>query len=282
MANGSVKDLADRRTDVFWLDPGLIRERTGWNPREPGKDLDDHIRELADSIKAIGVQEPLTVCMEDGVPILTNGHCRLAAVILARADGSEVLRVPVRSEDRGVSEADRTLSLITRNAGKPLTMFEQAKVVKQLLLFGWTPEEVARKTGFSVSKLQNLLCLGEASPVVIEMVKAGEVSPSNAATTIRRDGQKGGEQKIVDAVEKAKKEGRKKAVASDIDPQPTTDLYMDGYHAGMVHALALMCAEEASQKFADRAREILFPKGINTLLVAREDLEILRCYWRGL
>jgi len=170
-----IKTLATRRSDLFWLTPEIITEEEGWNIRQPGQDLDDHIRSLCDSIKEIGVQEPLTIYMKGDIPVLTNGHCRLAAVRLAISEGADIKGVPVRVEERQVDDARRTLSLLTRNAGKPLSMIEQAIPVRRLLDYGWSDKEIAAKAGFSLSKVKDLIALCGADTEVKEMIDQGKV-----------------------------------------------------------------------------------------------------------
>lgn len=181
-----LKDLAVGTKDLYMLSPDIINEEPGWNARIDGPDLDAHIRQLADSIKEVGVQEPVTVYQKGDTIILTNGHCRLMAVRLAITEGADILSIPCRVEDRYSNDADRVLSLITRNSGKPLSPLEQSTVVKRLVAFGWTVSQIASKTGFSVSHVNDLLVLGGASAAVTEMVSNGQVSATAAVKTIRK------------------------------------------------------------------------------------------------
>jgi ParB family chromosome partitioning protein len=181
-----LKDIAEGTKDLYMLDPAKITEEPGWNARVDGPDLDTHIRQLADSIKEIGVQEPVTVYMKGDTVVLTNGHCRLMAVRLAMSEGAEIKSIPCRVEERYSNDADRVLSLITRNSGKPLSPLEQASVVKRLIQFGWVTSQIAAKTGFSVTHVNDLLVLGGAPTQVTNMVANGEVSAANAVKTIRK------------------------------------------------------------------------------------------------
>lgn len=213
-----LQDIAAGRKDLYMLDPLLIQEEPGWNVRLEGPDLDAHIRLLADSIKQIGVQEPLTVYMRDNTPVLTNGHCRLAAVKLAISEGAEIKAVPVRTEERYANEADRVLSLITRNSGKPLAALEQAEVVKRLMGFGWSEQEIVKKTGFSTTHLDNLMKLSAAPVAVTELVKNGKVSARLAMDTLRSDGDQAAET-LRTAVETAEQSGKSRATAKHL-PKP--------------------------------------------------------------
>ena len=76
----TLKKLATARSDIFQVDPDLINVKKGWNVRLKTRELDEHIDQLALSISQVGVQEPLSVIMEDHKIFLTNGHCRLKAI----------------------------------------------------------------------------------------------------------------------------------------------------------------------------------------------------------
>jgi len=272
-----IKSIADRK-DEFWINPLLLREEPGWNVRDDTPALREHIRELADSIKEVGVKQPLTVRMDGDVPIVTDGHCRLAAVNLALSEGAEIKRVPVRVEDRHATPAEHIFSMLVRNGGKPLTPHEMARPVRQLLDFGWTSKEICAKTGFSPSKLQDILALSSASPAVTEMIVKGEVSPTTAARAIRKHGAKDGEKRIEEAVEKAKDEGKTKASINDVIPKDSPSLisiYNDGFAAGVIHALAVLAAAGFPSKAHD-VRAILLPSGVNMSLAGVKDRMVLQ------
>jgi ParB-like chromosome segregation protein Spo0J len=223
-----IKDQAARRSDVFHLNPALIQEEPGWNVRTEGPDLDAHIRGLADSIKEIGVQEALTVYMRGDTPVLTNGHCRFMAVKLALSEGAEIVTVPVQVEARYSNEADRVLSLITRNSGKPLTQLEMAEVVKRLLRLGWPRPQIISRTGMSSTNYDNLLCLGAAPAAVAEMVKNNEVSATTAVKVIKQEGHTEGAETLKTAVAKAKGEGKTKATAQHLPKKESKQAVVPG------------------------------------------------------
>lgn len=217
-----LKDLALGTKDLFMLNPAIIQEEPGWNVRQPSAELEMHIRQLADSIKEIGVLEPVTVYLKDGSPVLTNGHCRLMAVRLAIAEGAEIKAIPARAEERYANDADRVLGMLTRNSGKPLTSLEQAEVVKRLLAFGWAEGEIAKKTGYSVTHIANLLRLAAAPAQITEMVRNGEVSARQAVKTIRKEGE-GAADVLGAALAKAREAGKSKATGKHVAPKRGTD-----------------------------------------------------------
>ncbi len=215
-----LKDIAEGVKDLYMLDPAIITEEPGWNARIEGPELDAHIRQLCDSIKENGVKEPLTVYMKDDVVILTNGHCRLAAVKLALSESAEIKSVPCRVEERYCNDADRVLSLITRNSGKPLSPLEQSSVVKRLLAFGWSISQIATKTGFSISHVNDLAVLCGADAVVTDLVAAGTVSATTAVKTVKKHGSKAPE-KLQEGVTVAKAAGSTRVTAKHLAEKPT-------------------------------------------------------------
>jgi ParB-like chromosome segregation protein Spo0J len=117
-----------------------------------------HIDELAQSIAMHGVITPLTVYWENGSAVLTDGECRLLATFRAiEVYSAPVHTVPVKIEPKGANEADRLLTQIIANSGKPFNAIENGAVYKRLLAFGWTMAQVAQRAGISVSKISDTL-----------------------------------------------------------------------------------------------------------------------------
>lgn len=183
----SLRQLSSCRQDLFMLNPDLISEEEGWNVRVECEDLDTHIRQLADSIKEIGVQQPLTVYMKGEEAVATDGHCRLRAVRLARSEGADIQTVPVRAEARYANDADRVLSLLTRNSGRPLSIPEQADVVKKLLNFGWKEAEIAKKIGVSRQHIYSVVKFVSMPEEMKKLVNTGKVSPTVAIDQFAQD-----------------------------------------------------------------------------------------------
>jgi len=282
-----IKDLAKRRADLFYIDPMIIVEDDGWNVREDTPELLAHIHELRDSIKAVGVKDALTVYMRGDTPVLTDGHCRLAAVKLAIADGALIHAVPTRVEDKTANEADRVATMLVRRAGKPLTPQEQSSVVKRLMAYGWTQKEIAEKTGYSPSKIADLVALSGASMEVAGLIKDGKVSPTTAARTIRKHGQEEAEKKLKDAVDEAEESGKDKVTLADMAGKSHTahppEIWNDGFHAGMIHALSLLVDNTGNMKLIKEYRSMLFADDKIRLSVATpSDRQILESVFQDL
>lgn len=213
MAPTGLKAISEGRTDLFRLNPDLIVIEQGWNARDfEDEDNVAHVASLAESIRAVGVKEPLTVYMRDGEPILTNGESRLRAVRMLQAEGVEILTVPVQTEPQHASEADRLASQILRNSGRPFSVLEQMQVYVRLLDYGMTESDIAVRAGVSVERVRQIVSLNQAPVATRKLVKQGRVS----ATTVQRVIAKSKSateinDKVKAAVAKAEADGKRKA-----------------------------------------------------------------------
>ena len=196
---------------VFNLDPRRIVLRAGWNVRDL-LDIDNaaHVASLAQSIAEVGVRSPLTVFLENDYAVLTDGHCRLMAVLKCIDDGIEIATVPCISEPRGSNEADHVASQLIRNSGKPLSPLEQGSVYARLVRYGWSSATIAEKTGKSVAHVNQMLVLHATPPEVRALIASGQVSGTLAGEAVRRHGARAAEA-LTEAVATAAATGRTRA-----------------------------------------------------------------------
>lgn len=182
----SIKDIAVSKRDVYMIAPSEIHEKDGWNVRDETPEYIEHIDNLAISIAEIGVKEPLKCYFEGDVLYVSNGHSRLRAVKQAEETfGIEIKAVPVLLEERTSNDADRCLTLLTSNSGKPLTILERAKVYKRLLAFGWSQKMIAQRSGVSNSVVSQAIGLCSMPEVAHDLVRDGKVSASLALETVK-------------------------------------------------------------------------------------------------
>lgn len=193
---GNVKkvmsDHSTGRVDVYMVRPNAIRLRPGFNEaREADPEYEMHIRELADSIKANGFyrHKPLTVfAAADGYLYPSDGHSRYKAVLLANEEGAGIEAIPVINEVKGTTEEDRLIGLITNNSGKRLPPYGEGLVCKRLIGCGLSEKEIARRLGFPVAKVSNLLSLVGAAKPIRDMVTSGKVAATTAIQVMREHG----------------------------------------------------------------------------------------------
>lgn len=210
--------ISEGRSDIHRIDPRLLKIKDNWNCRdEQSAETKAHIEMLALSIAEIGVQEPVTVYWEDNTAWISDGHCRLWATMLAIKNGADIKTIPAKSEQRYANEADRLFSQIIRNAGKPFSQMEQAKVYKRLLDMGWQQQDIARKAGLSPARISQVLDLLALPELIKQMVTNGEVSASMAVNTVAVHNPQKAVQVLQDAVAIAKEAGKAKAMPKHLN-----------------------------------------------------------------
>jgi len=220
----AIKDVAKGRSDLYRLNPKIIQIKEGWNSREATDPQNaSHIAELAASIKEVGVKKPLVCYMENEVVYVTDGHCRLQAVMHLIEEGVEIPSVPVMVEDRFANEADRIFSQIVHNAGKPLTSLEQAKVFKRLVDLGWAQKDIALKAGISGGRVSQLLELNILPVILQKYIIEGKASATMVLNTYKKHKQNVDETilELNGAVRVAQESGRTRAMPKDTGSEGT-------------------------------------------------------------
>ena len=182
-----IKGVHSGRSDTFRLNPYLIVVEQGLNCRDVSSaDNQAHIDMLARSIAVNGVVEPLTVFWKEGAPVLTNGECRLLGTFRAiEVYGAEIESVPVKTEIKGAGKPELLLTQIVSNSGKTFNAFELGEAYRRFLGFGWSVAKIAEKCATSVSRINQILELGEAPEEVKKLVLDGKVSATLAWETIK-------------------------------------------------------------------------------------------------
>lgn len=216
----AIKDVAAGRSDLYRLDPKIIQIKDGWNSREAtDPNNSNHIAELAASIKEIGVKKPLVCYMENEIVYVTDGHCRLQAVMHLIEQGVEVKTVPVMVEDRHANESDRIFSQIVHNSGKPLTSLEQAKVFKRLVDLGWAQKDIAAKSGITGGRVSQLLELNTLPVILQKYIIEGKASANFVLLTYKKHKYNVDETilELNGAVRVAEESGRKRALPKDTE-----------------------------------------------------------------
>lgn len=211
-----LKDLAAGVSDLFKIDPRIIKVTPGFNVRHENDDLAEHVASLKQSIEALGVKTPLKVRLVNDEIFVVDGHCRLKAIMELIGDGVEIETVPCVPEGKYSTDAERDLELLTSNSGKPLTPLEKADVFKRLLSHGWDRSQIARKAGLGEKQVSNMLDLSVAPTEVREMISSGAVSATTAMRTIQAEGADQAAETLKEAVKEAKENGKSKVTPKAI------------------------------------------------------------------
>jgi ParB family chromosome partitioning protein len=169
------------------------------NPYQPRQTFDEaEIADLADSIRAHGILQPLVVRRTENGFELIAGERRLRA-----AQAADWRQVPVQIrevDDRQMAE----LAIVENVQRKDLNAIEKAESFQRYIdQYHCTQEELAGRVQVDRSTVANLLRLLELPVNVKKMVQEGEISQGHARALLPL----GDEQEQIDFARKIKKEG---------------------------------------------------------------------------
>jgi ParB family chromosome partitioning protein len=153
---------------------------------QPRREFDpDTLRELADSIAAQGVIQPIVVrAVENGRYELIAGERRWRAAQQAGLD-----EIPVVIKDV-TEEAAMAMALIENIQREDLNPLEEANALSRLLLeFELTHQAVAKAVGKSRTSVTNLLRLLELNDDVKLLVEKGQLEMGHARSLLGLKGQ---------------------------------------------------------------------------------------------
>lgn len=175
--------LPESESDLQML-PVEFLQRGKYQPR---KDIDsERLKELADSIKAQGIVQPIVVRRLDGDKYeIVAGERRWRAAQLA---GLADVPVLVKKLDERSALAIALIENIQREDLNPL---EEAEALKRLLdEFGMTHQQAADAVGRSRVSVTNLLRLLELQPEVKQMLIKGQLEMGHARALLALHGAK--------------------------------------------------------------------------------------------
>lgn len=181
---------ATRQETSVYLD--LPIDQIDRNAGQPRKHFDaDALAELAGSIAANGLMQPITVRPVDGRYIIIAGERRWRASQIAG-----LTTVPVRVMD--LAEADAYVLSVAENVNRSdMTTLEETDAYGQLVAYGKDVPEIARLFGKSeqyveirlsfaalVDEAKRLLTRGEIRPNLARYI--AELQPGNQRTVVNR------------------------------------------------------------------------------------------------
>ena len=152
---------------------------------QPRKHFDEQaLNELASSIKAQGVIQPIVVRQQDGHYELIAGERRWRAAQIA---GLQKIPVVVRDID---SQAAAAIALIENIQREDLNPLEEALAFKRLIgEFDLTHQQVADSVGRSRAAVSNLLRLLELTDPVKDWVNKSVLSMGHARALLALEGE---------------------------------------------------------------------------------------------
>ncbi len=163
---------------IFWVDIDKIKP----NPFQPRREFDEaRLRDLADSIRAYGVLQPLVVSREEvqkedgGIAVeyeLIAGERRLRASKIAAIEQVPVI---IRVGDDGITKLE--LAIIENLQREDLNAVERARAFFRLVEeFKFTHTQIAAKVGKSREYVSNTLRLLALPQEVLDALSAGRIS----------------------------------------------------------------------------------------------------------
>ncbi|MDH3538538.1 MAG: ParB/RepB/Spo0J family partition protein [Acidimicrobiia bacterium] len=148
------------------------------NPSQPRTTFDEAaLEDLAESIKEVGVLQPVLVRARDDGFELVAGERRWRA---ARVAGLSEIPAVIRDEDEEQWH-NLTEALIENVQRENLGPLEQAAAFSQLMEdFGWTHDQVGKRVAKSRSTITNTLRLLQLPASIQGMVERGDLSGGHA------------------------------------------------------------------------------------------------------
>lgn len=139
------------------------------NPNQPRKHFSqEELEELADSIRTLGLLQPLTVRRRNGSWELIAGERRLRAAKLAGLE--EVPCLSIQAD----SQSSSLLALVENLQRRDLDFWEEALALRRLIdVYHLSQEDAARRIGKSQSAVANKLRLLKLPPQVLSVLREG-------------------------------------------------------------------------------------------------------------
>ncbi|MGB0513482.1 MAG: ParB/RepB/Spo0J family partition protein [Wenzhouxiangellaceae bacterium] len=177
---GAASEDQLRKLPIELIQPGQYQPRTGMDP--------DRLQELADSIKAQGVVQPVVV-RRLGLPGSGKGYELIAGERRWRASQIAGLsEIPAVIRDVA-DEVTLAMALIENIQRENLNPMEEAGALARLIEeFELTHEQAAANVGRSRASVTNLLRLLDLEPAVRELVDQRKLDMGHARALLALDG----------------------------------------------------------------------------------------------
>lgn len=151
---------------------------TDLHPREDNLRDDANGDDLVESMKHMGVLEPLNVTPRDDFDgyWINAGHRRLDA-----ASKAGIAMLPAIVFNGGTGDVDVTAIMLVENLQRrDLDVVEEAKGFARLVELGWSQKQIAEQTGFHASVISRRVKLAKLPSVFHTAIKAGDMNLDQA------------------------------------------------------------------------------------------------------
>lgn len=196
----AMKDAGAKSRDLLMVPIDNLKLIPGLNIRIHDAAYEEHVEEVKESIKEHGFYQnhPLSGYAgregtgSDAITFIyiTGGFTRYDAAQRAIEEGAAIEELPVVLKPPGTSMVDITVALAMDNTGEPLRPYEKAVIVKRLIGYGKTEEEIAGKLKITEQYVKDLLYMMSLPQAVQNMVIGGDTTLHTAIVTTRKHGPK--------------------------------------------------------------------------------------------
>ncbi|MGN8914000.1 ParB/RepB/Spo0J family partition protein [Anaerofustis butyriciformans] len=147
------------------------------NKEQPRKFFDEEsINELAESIKSLGIIQPITVReIEDGLYEVVSGERRLRAAKIAGLENIPCIIANINNEENDL------IALIENIQREDLNFYEEALSYKKIMSeYGISQEALSKKIGKKQSTISNLVRLLNLDEEVLEIIIKNNLTQRHA------------------------------------------------------------------------------------------------------
>ena len=173
-----------RAGDIYKVNPRILEDCPYGNVRSAYDP--EALQELADSIKAHGVEQPIVIYTEGDHIFVVDGHRRKYASLLAIEQGCDIETIPATLQPREErSELDILTRQLTANQSVQLPPMDEAHGFYRYIKHGWTQQRIATTLGYKQAYVSNRLALLRAEEPLQNAVVNGIATPSDVVAAVR-------------------------------------------------------------------------------------------------
>jgi len=245
------------RTDMYNVDPRAVIFDPKDNPRKDYGDMESLksfiVENGVKSLPAIKVKK-ITVDGEDRYE-LKHGFRRMTAFMELISEGVEIARIKAELVDKHYGVENEILDHFSQNSGKPLTVYEEAIIFKQLEDYGWTQTEIAKKLGVTPASVSNKIKIANIHKKAIhDALSDGTITTTTALKVLQKySDEDTAEQVILDAIKNMKTLGKTKVTDKSIEEtekQTTVAPRISKYQKAITLAIAKVAEQDNKEKLA--------------------------------
>jgi ParB/RepB/Spo0J family partition protein len=167
---------------VAWIDPAVLKNDPNNEHGEITPESDADLAGLVESIRQVGILEPLRVYRKHGHTYINSGHRRAAAALLAGLGSVPCVVVEAPGQLQG--EIQRLVSNIQRKDINPVALAVTCKRLREAHP-ELTQATLASKLGMSQPALANLLRLLRLPDKVLDYIADGRLSAGHGMALLR-------------------------------------------------------------------------------------------------